>query len=271
MPLKGAFLGVKPPARGRAISSSEPDSSPRRRQGKDPLVSLLRARTSKHKHLKPSSARPFLAAGTLAAAFVVGDVVSASAASAATPSEFAALRQCESSGNYAINTGNGYYGAYQFDLSTWRGLGLSGYPHQASAATQDAAAATLQSQRGWGPWPGCTKKLGLGSRSISAPAAPAPAPARASRSRSAAPTHVHAPTAGSGVIAVMEHRTYNEQVEVWQARMVARGWRLAVDGYFGPESSSVAERFAAEKGLRISRPGALDSGVFDGAFQLPVT
>lgn len=79
----------------------------------------------------------------------------------ATAANFARLRQCESGGNYAINTGNGYYGAYQFSAGTWRSLGLSGLPHQASPAEQDAAAARLQAQQGWRPWPGCSRKLRL--------------------------------------------------------------------------------------------------------------
>ncbi len=74
---------------------------------------------------------------------------------------WARLRQCESGGNYRINTGNGYYGAYQFDLRTWRSVGYSGYPHKASPATQDAAARKLHAQRGWAPWPACSAKLGL--------------------------------------------------------------------------------------------------------------
>ncbi len=74
---------------------------------------------------------------------------------------WARLRQCESGGNYRINTGNGYYGAYQFDLRTWRSVGYSGYPHKASPATQDAAARKRQAQRGWAPWPACSAKLGL--------------------------------------------------------------------------------------------------------------
>src|SRR5690348_8047720 len=41
------------------------------------------------------------------------------------------LRVCESGNRYSINTGNGYYGAYQFDLPTWRSVGGSGYPNQA--------------------------------------------------------------------------------------------------------------------------------------------
>ncbi|MDB5168845.1 MAG: Transglycosylase-like domain protein [Candidatus Saccharibacteria bacterium] len=74
---------------------------------------------------------------------------------------FAALRNCESGGNYQANTGNGYYGAYQFDLRTFHGLGYSGRPDQASPATQDAAADRLQKGRGWSPWPSCARKLGL--------------------------------------------------------------------------------------------------------------
>jgi hypothetical protein len=74
---------------------------------------------------------------------------------------WAQLRQCESGGNYQDNTGNGYYGAYQFSQSTWNGLGLSGLPSQASPATQDQAAKDLQARDGWGAWPACSRKLGL--------------------------------------------------------------------------------------------------------------
>jgi hypothetical protein len=72
-----------------------------------------------------------------------------------------ALRQCESDGNYADDTGNGYYGAYQFNIGTWRSLGLGGLPSQASAAAQDQAAQELQARRGWGQWPSCARRLGL--------------------------------------------------------------------------------------------------------------
>jgi len=80
---------------------------------------------------------------------------------AASGDAFARLRQCESGGNYAANTGNGYYGAYQFSLSTWRSLGYAGYPHTASPATQDEAARRLQARSGWGQWPSCARRLGL--------------------------------------------------------------------------------------------------------------
>jgi hypothetical protein len=71
------------------------------------------------------------------------------------------LRRCESGGRYNINTGNGFYGAYQFLPSTWRGLGFPGMPHQAPPSMQDEAAQKLQARSGWGQWPACTRKLGL--------------------------------------------------------------------------------------------------------------
>ena len=71
------------------------------------------------------------------------------------------LAQCESGGNPRTNTGNGFYGMYQFTLETWQSLGGTGYPHEADAATQTAMAKKLQAQAGWGQWPGCADKLGL--------------------------------------------------------------------------------------------------------------
>lgn len=71
------------------------------------------------------------------------------------------LAQCESGGNWSINTGNGYYGGLQFSLGSWRAVGGSGYPHQASKAEQIARAEALKARQGWGAWPSCTKKMGL--------------------------------------------------------------------------------------------------------------
>jgi len=68
------------------------------------------------------------------------------------------LRVCESSDRYHINTGNGYYGAYQFNSSTWHGLGYRGRPDRATKNTQDAATVKLHDRRGWEPWPSCARK-----------------------------------------------------------------------------------------------------------------
>ncbi|MDQ1398848.1 MAG: resuscitation-promoting factor RpfA [Acidimicrobiaceae bacterium] len=71
------------------------------------------------------------------------------------------LRRCESSDTYTENTGNGYFGAYQFSQGTWSGLGYPGRPDQESPAMQDEAAVKLQALSGWGQWPACAAALGL--------------------------------------------------------------------------------------------------------------
>ncbi len=91
----------------------------------------------------------------------VASVASPGGHSGGSGDPFAEIRQCESGDNYAADTGNGYYGAYQISASTWQGLGYSGLPNQASPAVQDEAAHRLQAQSGWGQWPTCAAMLGL--------------------------------------------------------------------------------------------------------------
>ena len=72
------------------------------------------------------------------------------------------LAACESGGNWAINTGNGYYGGLQFSLSTWQSYGGSGYPHQNSREQQIAIAERVRAATGgYGSWPHCSQSLGL--------------------------------------------------------------------------------------------------------------
>jgi hypothetical protein len=66
-----------------------------------------------------------------------------------------AIAQCESGGNPATDTGNGFYGKYQFTLQTWQAVGGTGNPAQASEAEQDRRAAALYAQSGPSPWPVC--------------------------------------------------------------------------------------------------------------------
>ncbi|MFE6968768.1 transglycosylase family protein [Isoptericola sp. NPDC057653] len=71
------------------------------------------------------------------------------------------LGRCESGGNPRANTGNGYYGLYQFTGRTWRAVGGKGLPHRHGRAEQTKRAQILQDRAGWGQWPACTRKLGL--------------------------------------------------------------------------------------------------------------
>jgi membrane protein involved in colicin uptake len=73
-----------------------------------------------------------------------------------------ALARCESGGNpRAVGGGGRYFGAFQFDLSSWRGAGMSGNPIDYSYGDQLAAAKRWQAKAGWGAWPHCARKLGL--------------------------------------------------------------------------------------------------------------
>jgi len=109
---------------------------------------------------RPAAAKP-AATPPKRAASTANTAPAAPANFAAGNSVWDSLAKCESGGNWAINTGNGYYGGLQFSLSSWRAVGGSGYPHQASREEQIARAEMLKARQGWGAWPACTKKLGL--------------------------------------------------------------------------------------------------------------
>ncbi|HEY2059741.1 MAG TPA: transglycosylase family protein [Amycolatopsis sp.] len=93
---------------------------------------------------------------------VLGLQLAVTGAASADPSSssWAKLRMCEASGRYNTNTGNGYYGAYQFNLDTWRSVGGQGRPDQASPREQDYRALYLYRMRGWQPWE-CAGMLSL--------------------------------------------------------------------------------------------------------------
>ncbi|WP_305092119.1 transglycosylase family protein [Prescottella sp. R16] len=97
------------------------------------------------------------------------------AASAATHN-WDGVAQCESGGNWAINTGNGYYGGLQFSQSTWTANGGTGSPHTASKEEQIRVAENTLLSQGPGAWPHCGQYLTV-AEPAPAPAAPAPAPA----------------------------------------------------------------------------------------------
>ena len=95
-----------------------------------------------------------VAAGLLAANIAAATPVSASGSLAV---KLHKLRVCESGDNWHANTGNGYFGAYQFSLRTWHGLGFKGRPDHAKALTQNHAARKLHAESGWHAWPACAR------------------------------------------------------------------------------------------------------------------
>jgi hypothetical protein len=123
------------------------------------------------RHAKPSR-RKVTTVATGTAVVLALDLAGAATANAhdrSFPTMLRELRECESGNNYSINTGNGYYGAYQFNLQTWRGVGGTGYPHQNPPHVQDEMATRLYEQRGWQPWPSCSRSRGLHATTVERP------------------------------------------------------------------------------------------------------
>jgi LysM repeat protein len=127
------------------------------------------------KHRKQSTAGRTVAKAALAGAVIATPIAMAAPAQAATSLDWDALAQCESSGNWHINSGNGFYGGVQFTQSTWQAYGGGKYASRADLATREQqieiAENVLQSQ-GPGAWPVCSKKAGTVSSSRKVVAAP---------------------------------------------------------------------------------------------------
>ena len=160
--------------RGEAGSSTPRRLTGRASTGPNPTADLVgvgkghslpqaRLRPKIREHQKVRQLSRTLSAGTaaLALAGVAAACSPVKAAPGPSASDLYRLRMCESGGNYAINTGNGYYGAYQFAPGTWASLGFGGLPNQASPLIQDAAVIKLWRVTGWSSWPGCAASLGL--------------------------------------------------------------------------------------------------------------
>ena len=153
-----------------------------------------------------------------AVALAIGGAVAATmsmpAANAVDGATWDALAQCESGGNWSINTGNGFYGGLQFTQQSWNGVGMSGSPATATRAQQIEAGERLLAIQGWGAWPACSAKLGLYGKTGAAPTyteptttvaaqsqtqqtytAPAAQAAPAAPAAQAAPAAVEAPAA----------------------------------------------------------------------------
>jgi LysM repeat protein len=125
-----------------------------------------------------------------AGATVVGLGVLSTPAQAATTHDWTGVAQCESGGDWDINTGNGYYGGLQFSQPTWAGYGgtsLAAHADLATPAEQVQIAEKVLAGQGIGAWPSCGKFLTEGTTAAAA-AAPAPAPVAEQPTTAPAPT-----------------------------------------------------------------------------------
>jgi hypothetical protein len=133
-------------------------------------MSRGRHREATHERLAPMV--------TIAAVTVAGLLGSVSTAQAASDVDWDAIAQCESGGNWHINTHNNFYGGLQFTMSTWRGYGGSGNPASASREQQISVAERILQGQGIGAWPVCGHRAHTGNtRHITSAADTAPIPA----------------------------------------------------------------------------------------------
>ncbi|GAA1394175.1 hypothetical protein GCM10009639_28010 [Kitasatospora putterlickiae] len=116
------------------------------------------------RHRRRTQAEKAIAVAGVAGVGLAMPILSATGASAAPVSTWDAVAQCESGGNWSINTGNGFYGGLQFTASTWKAFGGAAYApqaNQASKAQQISVAEKVLASQGPGAWPVCSKKAGL--------------------------------------------------------------------------------------------------------------
>ncbi|MFI8370484.1 transglycosylase family protein [Streptomyces sp. NPDC085466] len=138
------------------------------------------------KRRRPSKATRVVALVGVTGAAVAAPLMAAGTASAATASEWDRVAQCESGGNWSINTGNGYYGGLQFSASTWAAFGGTAYAptaDQASKSQQIAIAEKVLAGQGKGAWPSCG--VGLSSASYDGGSAEAAPQQQSTRQQSA--------------------------------------------------------------------------------------
>ncbi|MFI1397366.1 transglycosylase family protein [Streptomyces sp. NPDC020681] len=191
--------------------------------------------SSKGKHRRPSKAVRIATLAGVTGVAVAAPLLGATSASAATNAEWDQVAQCESGGNWSINTGNGYYGGLQFSASTWAAYGGTAYAataDQASKSQQIAIAEKVLAGQGKGAWPSCGVGLSNAANSAgdTASAAPTqqakPAPKRAevptTRSeRPAAPVKK-----GDGEYTVKAGDTLSK---IAKAEKVKGGWKKLFD------------------------------------------
>jgi hypothetical protein len=126
-----------------------------------PLQADQAAEAAQAAQAAAAAAQAAATAAAVAQAHARAAVVTTTVSAPASGDAFASLRACEAGGDYTRNSGNGYFGAYQYSVGTWANYDGYARADLAPAAVQDAKAQADQATRGWSPWPGCAHKLGL--------------------------------------------------------------------------------------------------------------
>ena len=190
------------------------------------------------RHRAPSNTGRAIARTAIAGAVVGAPLVAvAPAANAATDATWDRVAQCESTGDWSINTGNGFSGGLQFTPSTWRAFGggqFAPMAYQASRAQQIVVAERVLAGQGWGAWPVCSRKAGATGQPVTIRSAPA-----APKVNLSAPKPAAAPTTGTYVV-----KRGDSLYSIATRNHVAGGWKALV-----------AKNPALAKNPRLIMPG----------------
>ena len=180
------------------------------------------------RHRAPTNTGRLLARTAIAGAATVAPLAAAPAAHA-EGTVWDKLAQCESSGNWAINTGNGFGGGLQFTPSTWHAFGGEGRAEDASRVEQIVVAERVLAKQGWGAWPACSRKLGLSGT---------PAPIReAPDAKPSTPKKVTS-TAGPNTVTVQAGDTLGKIAKAHGTTVAAL---VAANGIANPNALSIGD------------------------------
>ncbi|MFD5203101.1 transglycosylase family protein [Streptomyces sp. NPDC058375] len=254
------------------------------------------AATGRHRRYQPSRINRASLTVTAGGAGIALPLITAASAGAASGEVWEKVAACESSGNWAVNTGNGYYGGLQFSGSTWAAFGGTQYAPRADLATRDqqiAIAEKVLDGQGPGAWPTCSVRAGLtrggdapeitpgpgadaqsaGNRPVQA-SAPRSAPPKQPQTRPAAATPTHVPgkrdaytvSSGdslSGIASAQRVRggwqglyAANRTVVGDDPNLIFPGQRLSLDGSRAPKAGEGTSSGKATPKPSTAAPGA---------------
>lgn len=206
-------------------------------------------------------------AGAVALALAAGSTgLIATTAGSASATNWDAVAQCESGGNWSTNTGNGFSGGLQFTPSTWAAYGGTGSPQGASREQQIAVAERVKAGQGMGAWPVCGSRGGSGSTASSGGTSTYNSTQRATRSTtrqsipstsskstksSTATTRTYsAPKASAVYLSTKLVNQKRADVRALQTNLVkVSHFNIKVDGQYGPQTEAAVKALQARNHL----------------------
>ena len=214
-------------------------------------------------HTRKSSLKTAVLAGAVLLA-PLGLLSATGNAAAADSGVWDRIAQCESGGNWHINTGNGYYGGLQFSASTWAAYGGTAYAStadKASKAQQISVATKVQKAQGWGAWPTCSARAGA---SGSAPSNGSSSGTSSSTKSSSSKSHSDSSKSGSSKSGSSKSGASKSSSSNAPERSTSQTSRGTSRGDYTVRQGDTLSTIAARHGLTWQRVYAANKAVVGG-------